>query len=64
MNAGRRMRRHTKKRVSNLRRKKSHRRQKGGVMYGTGYGANCNNPNYSIYNTNLSKLFPYAPTRN
>jgi len=60
MNGGRRRRRYsTKKRRSNIRRNKSHRRQKGGAMYGTGYGANCNDTNFSIYNTNLTKLFPY-----
>ena len=62
MNGGRRRRYSTKKRRSNIRRNKSHRRQKGGAMYGTGYGANCNDPNFSVYNTNLTKLFPYKPT--
>ena len=33
-------------------------------MFGNGYGANCNDPNYSIYNTNLLKLFPYNPRIN
>ena len=30
---------------------------------GGGYGGNpfCNNPNFSIFNTNLLKLFPYKP---
>jgi hypothetical protein len=28
-------------------------------MGGNNIGANCNNPNFSIYNTNLLKLFPY-----
>ena len=37
------------------------RRIKGGAMFGNGYGANCNDPNYNIYNTNLLKLFPYSP---
>jgi hypothetical protein len=64
MNAGRRMRRHTKKRNLKSGHKRSHRRLRGGAMYGTGYGANCNDPNYSIYNTNLTKLFPYRPTTN
>jgi hypothetical protein len=64
MNAGKRIRRYSKKRVSNLRRKKSHRRLKGGATYGTGYGANCTDPNFSIYNTNLTKLFPYRPSIN
>ena len=58
--AGGRRRRRTKKRMSNIRRNKSYRKVKGGAtMYGTGYGANCSNPNFSIYNTNLTKLFPY-----
>jgi hypothetical protein len=57
---GGRRRRRTKKRMSNIRRNKSYRKVKGGAtMYGTGYGANCSNPNFSIYNTNLTKLFPY-----
>ena len=34
---------------------------KGGKMYGNGYGANCSDPNYSIYNTNMKTLFPYNP---
>ena len=41
--------------------KKQMRRIKGGAMFGNGYGANCNDPNYNIYNTNLLKLFPYSP---
>jgi hypothetical protein len=62
MNAGKRMRHHTKKHNLKSGHKKSHRRLRGGALYGTGYGANCNDPNYSIYNTNLTKLFPYRPT--
>lgn len=31
------------------------RKMKGG----NGIGSNCNDPNFSIYNTNLLKLFPY-----
>jgi hypothetical protein len=42
-------------------RKNINRRQKGGVCYGNGVGANTYDPNYSIYNTNLLKLFPYKP---
>jgi hypothetical protein len=26
---------------------------------GSNIGANCTDPNYSIYNTNLLKMFPY-----
>jgi hypothetical protein len=35
----------------------------GGVRFGTGIGSNCNDPNQSIFNTNLLKLFPYKPER-
>lgn len=38
--------------------KRKTRKQKGG----TGLGANCNDPNYSIYNTRELQLFPYKPT--
>jgi len=41
--------------------RKTHK-QKGGMCYGTGVGANCNDPNYSIYNTRELQLFPYKPT--
>lgn len=53
--------RRTKRKRPKMRKNKSHRKIKGGAMFGNGYGANCNNPNYSIYNTNLLKLFPYNP---
>jgi hypothetical protein len=45
--------------------RKMKKKQKGGVHYktnirwGNGYGANCNDPNNNIYNTNLLKLWPY-----
>jgi len=32
---------------------------KGGMCFGNGVGANSNDPNFSIYNTNMLKLFPY-----
>jgi len=51
--------RRTKRKRPKMRKHKSQRKMKGGVMFGNGYGANCNDPNYSIYNTNLLKLFPY-----
>jgi hypothetical protein len=35
------------------------RHKRGGTRYGTGIGANCYDPNQSIYNTNMLKLFPY-----
>jgi hypothetical protein len=37
------------------------RQQRGGMCYGNGVGANGSNPNFSVYNTNLLKLFPYRP---
>lgn len=40
---------------------KKSRKQRGGTCYGTGVGANPNDPNYSIYNTNMLQLFPYKP---
>jgi hypothetical protein len=42
------------------RNRKSHRNKKGGALFGRGYGANCNDPNYNVYNTNMLKLFPYS----
>lgn len=43
-----------------IKRKKTQKRgMKGGRLFGTGYGANCNDTNYSIFNTNMLKLFPY-----
>ena len=43
------------------RRRKS-RKQRGGVCYGNGVGANNYDPNFSIYNTRELTLFPYRPT--
>lgn len=40
-------------------RSKHNRKTRGGMRYGTGIGANCYDPNQSIYNTNMLKLFPY-----
>jgi hypothetical protein len=50
------------------RRKRSHktkryyRKQKGGVCFGNGIGANNYDPNFSIYNTRELRLFPYKAT--
>lgn len=57
---GRRRRRTTKKRRGKKSRKT--RKQRGGMCYGSGVGANSYDPNYSIYNTNMLKLFPYKAT--
>ncbi len=46
---------------SRTRKNKTRRqRQRGGTCYGTGVGSNNYDPNYSIYNTNMLKLFPYS----
>jgi hypothetical protein len=37
------------------------RKYKGGMCFGTGVGANNNDPNFSIYNTRELQLFPYKP---
>ena len=42
-------------RTLNSSKKRKYRKTRGG----NNIGANCNNPNFSIYNTNLLKLFPY-----
>ena len=54
-------RRTIKSRRNMSRRSRSRRLAGGGVRFGTGVGSNCNDPNQSIFNTNLLKLFPYKP---
>ena len=39
------------------------RKQRGGMCYGNGVGANSYDPNFSIYNTRELTLFPYNPTK-
>jgi len=56
---GRRRKKITKKRRGKKSRKT--RKQRGGMCFGNGVGANSYDPNYSIYNTNMLKLFPYKP---
>ena len=48
---------HTNK-TTNRKKRTANTKKRGG-----GYGGNpfCNNPNFSIFNTNLLKLFPYRP---
>ena len=58
---GRRRRRTTKKQRGKKGRKTRRHKQRGGMCFGNGVGANSNDPNYSIYNTNMLKLFPYKP---
>ena len=41
---------------SKTKRYKKTKKNRGG---GSNIGSNCNDPNFSIYNTNLLKLFPY-----
>ena len=69
---GRRRKRTTKKRRGKKTKKtrkqrggkksKKTRKQRGGVCFGNGVGANSYDPNYSIYNTNMLKFFPYRPS--
>ena len=42
--------------------RKQHRKQRGGMCFGNGVGANNYDPNFSIYNTRELTLFPYRPT--
>jgi hypothetical protein len=61
----RKVRKHKKhgksKKITKKYRKSRHKKQKGGIVFGNGIGANCADPNNSIYNTNMLKLFPYRP---
>lgn len=57
-------RRHYKKKSTRRNYKKRtmrSRKQKGGICYGSGVGANNYDPNFSIYNTRELQLFPYKP---
>jgi len=60
---GKKRRRISKKNNKNKRRRtrrnSSSRNLKGGMCFGSGVGSNNYDPNYSIYNTNMLKLFPY-----
>ena len=59
-------RKQIKKSIKGKKTRKQNRRKsrkiKGGACYGNGVGANSYDPNFSIHNTNLLKLFPYKPT--
>lgn len=41
------------------RKARKHTRKSRRLRGGQNIGANCSDPNYSIYNTNFLKLFPY-----
>jgi hypothetical protein len=72
MNGGRKKRRTMKKRKGRKTRKtgrknarktgRKSRKQRGGMCFGNGVGANNYDPNFSIYNTRELTLFPYNPT--
>ena len=72
MNGGRKKRRTVKKRKGRKTRTtgrkngrktgRKSRKQRGGVCYGNGVGANNYDPSFSIYNTRELELFPYRPT--
>ena len=50
----------TQKRTG-IKHRRHSRKQRGGSCFGNGVGANNGDPNFSVYNTNLLKLFPYRP---
>jgi hypothetical protein len=53
----------SKRKTTKSKRKLSKKKNfKGGMCFGNGVGANSNDPNFSIYNTKLTQLFPYKPT--
>ena len=58
-------RRPSKKRVIKTRvrtrRKQRGGKQRGGTCYGTGVGRTSTENNFSVFNTNQLKLFPYKP---
>ncbi len=56
---GKRRRRKYSIKYRKSRKSRKSRKQKGGRCFGNGVGANNYDPNYSIYNTNMLKLFPY-----
>lgn len=58
---GGKKRRKTRKMKGKKGRKTRRYKLKGGACYGTGVGANNYDPNFTIYNTNMLKLFPYKP---
>ena len=47
-----------KRRITRKNYKRKH--SKKNHMKGGNFGGNCPDPNFSIYNTNLLKLFPYS----
>jgi hypothetical protein len=51
----------SRRNMSRRSRSRDRKRSGGGVRFGTGVGSNCHDPNQSIFNTNLLKLFPYKP---
>ena len=57
------MRRTTTKRKifrgKHTRKARKHTRKTRSLRGGQNIGANCSDPNYSIFNTNFLKLFPY-----
>jgi hypothetical protein len=48
--------------VGGGKRRRKSLKQRGGVCFGNGVGANNYDPNFSIYNTRELTLFPYRPT--
>jgi hypothetical protein len=59
MRKTRKMRNFKKRKITLKESKKRKNRKFRKTRGGNNIGANCNDPNFSIYNTNLLKLFPY-----
>jgi hypothetical protein len=55
-----RLSKRSRKKIRKNKNKTRRQRQRGGICYGQGVGSNNYDPNYSIYNTNMLKLFPYS----
>lgn len=57
----RRRRRFSRKNKKSGKKGKKTHKQRGGMCFGNGLGANSYDPNFSIYNTRELELFPYRP---
>ena len=59
-NAMHKKKNNSKRRMSRKIFRKRHSRKHKHLLKGGNFGGNCPDPNFSIYNTNLLKLFPYS----
>lgn len=61
MGGKKRRRKSSRKNKKSAKKGKKSRKQRGGMCFGNGVGANSYDPNFSIYNTRELELFPYRP---